>query len=66
MEHKLVFDNRVGWARTYLKKAGLLESKKRGYFNITEEGLKVLEQNPPKINIDFLMQFPGYVEFRTG
>lgn len=61
-----VFDNRVGWSRTYLKKAGLLESKKRGYFNITEEGLKVLKQNPPKINIDFLMQFPGYVEFRTG
>ena len=61
-----VFNNRVGWARTYLKKAGLLESKKRGYFNITPEGLNVLKQNPPKINIDFLMQFPGYVEFRTG
>jgi restriction system protein len=61
-----VFDNRVGWSRTYLKKAGLLESKKRGYFNITNEGLKVLEQNPPRIDIDFLMQFPGYVEFRTG
>lgn len=61
-----VFDNRVGWSRTYLKKAGLLESKKRGHFNITEEGLKVIEQNPPKIDIDFLMQFPGYVQFRTG
>lgn len=61
-----VFDNRVGWSKTYLKKAGLLESKRRGYFNITEEGLKVLAQNPPKIDINFLMQFPGYVEFRTG
>jgi restriction system protein len=61
-----VFDNRVGWSRTYLKKAGLLESKKRGYFNITDEGLKVLKQNPQQINIDFLMQFQGYVEFRTG
>lgn len=61
-----IFDNRVGWSRTYLKKAGLLESKKRGYFNITPEGLNVLDSNPPKINIDFLMQFPGYVEFRTG
>lgn len=60
-----VFDNRVGWSRTYLKKAGLLESKKRGFFNITDEGLKVLDQNPPKIDINFLMQFPGYVEFRT-
>nr|WP_319372477.1 restriction endonuclease [uncultured Methanobacterium sp.] len=61
-----VFDNRVGWSRTSLKKAGLLESKKRGYFNITPEGLNVLNQNPPKIDIGFLMQFPGYVEFRTG
>jgi len=61
-----VFDNRVNWSKTYLKKAGLLENKRRGYFNITDEGLKVLEQNPPKIDINFLMQFPGYVEFRTG
>jgi len=61
-----VFDNRVGWSRTYLKKAGLLESKKRGFFNITQDGLKVLDENPTKIDIDFLMQFPGYVEFRTG
>lgn len=61
-----VFDNRVGWSKTYLKKAGLLESKRRGYFNITDEGLKVLSQSPPKIDINFLMQFPSYVEFRTG
>jgi len=34
-----IFDNRVGWARTYLKKAGLLDSPKRGVFVITEKGL---------------------------
>ena len=39
-----IFDNRVGWASTYLKKARLLESKKRGYFQITDKGLKVLER----------------------
>ena len=32
------FDNRVGWARTYMKKAGLLESPRRGYFRITDRG----------------------------
>ena len=32
------FDNRVGWARTYMKKAGLLESPRRGYFRITRRG----------------------------
>jgi len=61
-----VFDNRVGWARTYLKKAGLLESPKRGYVKITYEGLEVLKQEPSKIDVDFLMQFPSFVEFKTG
>ena len=30
--------NRIGWAITYLKKAGLLESPSRAYFSITKEG----------------------------
>jgi restriction system protein len=34
-----IIDNRVGWARTFLKKAGLLESTKRSYFKITDLGL---------------------------
>jgi restriction system protein len=39
-----IFDNRVGWARSYLKQAGLLDSNKRGFFEITERGLAVLRQ----------------------
>jgi len=60
-----VFDNRVGWARTYLKKAGLLESPKRGELKITERGLRVLSQNPSTINVEFLNQFEEFQEFRT-
>lgn len=60
-----IFNNRVGWARTYMTKAGLLESTKRGYFQITERGLDVLKQNPPEINNAFLRQFPEFVEFQT-
>jgi restriction system protein len=56
-----IFDNRVGWARTYLKKAGLLQPTRRGYFKITERGQQVLQQNPPKINIAFLKQFPEFL-----
>jgi restriction system protein len=59
------FDNRVGWARTYMKKAGLLESMKRGYFEITERGLDVLRQNPREIDNAFLRQFPEFIEFQT-
>jgi len=58
------FDNRVGWARTYLKKAGLLKSTRRGYYQITERGLEVWQQNPPKITASFLKRFPEFVEFQ--
>jgi len=60
-----IIHNRVGWARTYLKKAGLLESTRRGYFRITQRGVEVLKQNPSEINIKYLEQFPEFVEFRA-
>ncbi|HUW97132.1 MAG TPA: restriction endonuclease [Anaerolineae bacterium] len=59
------FDNRVGWASTYLKKAGLLESTGRGRFRITSRGLEVLEGEPPAIDVGFLQQFPEFVDFRS-
>ncbi len=59
------FDNRVGWARTYLKKAVLLESTGRAKFKITSRGVEVLKSNPPLIDSRFLMQFPEFVEFKT-
>jgi restriction system protein len=59
-----MFDNRVSWARTYMKKAGLLISPKRSYIQITERGLDVLRQNHPRINTQFLRQFPEFQEFQ--
>ncbi|MCL4536197.1 MAG: restriction endonuclease [Nitrospirae bacterium] len=59
-----VFLNRVGWARTYMKKAGLLDSTRRGYFKITDRGLDVLKQNPQKIDVQFLEQFQEFRDFR--
>jgi len=58
------FTNRVGWARTYMKKAGLLGSPERGTIRITERGLQVLESRPKEINSEFLKQFPEFVEFQ--
>ncbi|HMB46407.1 MAG TPA: winged helix-turn-helix domain-containing protein [Candidatus Methanoperedens sp.] len=60
-----IINNRTGWARTYLKKAGLLESPRKSYFKITDIGLNVLKQNPPEITNKYLEQFPGFVEFKT-
>lgn len=59
------FDNRVGWAGTHIKKAGLLESPRRGYFRITPRGRQVLKENPSEITLAFLKQFPEFVEFRS-
>jgi restriction system protein len=58
------FDNRVGWARTYMKKAGLLQSPRRGFFQITDRGIEILREGPPEINIAFLRRFPEFVAFQ--
>lgn len=61
------FNNRVGWATTYLKKAGLLQSPGRGRFEITEKGRDVLTSDPHAMDIAFLeSRFPEVVEFRKG
>ena len=61
-----IFDNRVGWANTYLKKAGLLESTRRGYFRISDRGLKVLEKPPKEINVNYLEQYQEFIDFRES
>ncbi|WP_439182531.1 restriction endonuclease [Carboxylicivirga taeanensis] len=58
-----LFDNRVGWANTYLKKAGLLQSEKRGFVQITNLGMEVLNANPSKIDAAFLRQYDSFNEF---
>lgn len=50
---QLVFASRVGWARTYLKQAGLLEAPRRGYFAITERGRGLLAERPARIDTDY-------------
>jgi len=59
-----VVSNRVGWARAYLKKAGLLDSHQRARFNITDQGMKVLQEKPVKITDKFLMQFESFRDFQ--
>jgi restriction system protein len=59
------FDNRTAWARTYMTKAALLESPRRGYFRITQRGREVLSKKPSELNVKFLEQFPEFIEFRT-
>ena len=58
-----IFANRVGWSRTHLKKAGLLEYPSRAFFQITESGQEILSHNPDGITMNILKQYPQYLEF---
>lgn len=59
-----LFDNRVGWARTYLKQAALIESRKRGVFHISARGKELLAKNPPRIDNSTLEQYQEYLDFK--
>lgn len=61
-----VFDNRVGWARTYLKKAGLVDSPRRGIIFLTALGRQVLLQKPARIDVGFLEQFESFRQFKSA
>ena len=59
-----VIRNRIGWARTYMKQAGLIDQVRRGYFCISERGKSVLAEHPERIDVHFLERFPEFLEFR--
>lgn len=61
-----IFYNRTAWAKTYLKKAGLIDSPKQGIVLISKRGLDVLKKKPSSINVKFLKQFSEFVEFQTS
>lgn len=61
--HEPVFTNRVRWAQTYLKKAGLIESPEKGFIKITERGREALKENHEKIDIKFLMNYKEFKEW---
>ena len=60
-----LFDNRVNWARTFMKKAGLIEPTKRGVHQITKRGNDVLKKNPARIDVSYLNQFQEFKDFRA-
>jgi restriction system protein len=59
-----IFDNRFGWAKFYLQKAGVLVASRRGVYQITERGRSVVASKPPRVDVPYLMRFPEFAEFR--
>ncbi len=60
-----ILSNRVGWAITYLRQAGLLESSARGQFRLTTRGKMVMDERPPELNVHYLERFPDFRAFRS-
>lgn len=58
-----VYDNRLGWARTFLKKAGLIDVPQRGEIQITKEGKSLLSQGIPITNQYLIKNYPSFAEF---
>lgn len=61
-----IVKNRIGWAKTYLKKAGLVDSPSRGSVQISARGQNVLASKPLQINVDYLRQFSEFQDFQSA
>ena len=59
------FANRVHWAKSYLKQAGLVKSTKRGHFVITDRGRAALADTGTAIDTSYLEQFAEFLEFQS-
>lgn len=61
-----LFRNRVGWARNYLNKAGLLVTPSRGHYQITNIGKQALEKATLRyINIAFLRRYDSFQQWES-
>lgn len=63
---QLTYRNRIGWARTYLVKAGLLEKPQRAHVRITQRGLDALANDADRLDVNYLKQFPEFMKFQKG
>ena len=59
------FSDRASWAHVYLRQAGILQTSRRGVYQITPRGQEILAHPPDKITMKFLEQYPEYREFRA-
>jgi restriction system protein len=60
------FQNRVGWATTYLYRTGLLDRPRRAVYALTDRGRQVLNENPDRVDLSVLAQFDELDELRHG
>jgi restriction system protein len=59
-----IIRNRIGWARTYMAKAGLIAAVRRGFWRISPRGKEVLATNPERIDGHYLQRYREFQAFR--
>ena len=59
-----LIDNRIGWTRTYLKKAGLVATVSRGVIQLTDEGQKLLKNMPDVLDDNYLCKYESFRTFK--
>ena len=59
-----VFTNRVSWAVIFMERAGLVQRPSRGVYQLADEGKKVLQRAPKRVNLELLSEYPSFVEWR--
>jgi restriction system protein len=57
--------NRIHWAKSYLKQAGLVDATRRAHFVISERGRVILAGNPKSIDNRTLEAFDEFQEFKS-
>lgn len=62
-QKQTIIKNRVGWAKFYLNKAGLLNVISRGKYVISQNGLNLLNSNPLSISTEDLKRIPEFRDF---
>jgi restriction system protein len=60
-----LFDNRIGWAKSHITQAGLLNSPRRAVSVITDRGREALQIHAQRIDLRFLNGYDEYREFRN-
>ena len=61
-----LFANRIGWAKTHLKAACLIEAPSRSVYRLTARGRELLATSPTFVNLSVLRRYPEYNAFRSG
>lgn len=59
------FYSRVNWAKTYLDRAGLIDTPSRGKYQLTDEGKKVLKLGD-KVDLKYLERYESFLEFQKN